>query len=142
MRTMTIGLCERASVIAAGCWRMNAVPADRAAEWLAAALDAGINFFDHADIYGGGSCEDIFGAAMAALGVPRDRVYLQSKCGIRPRMYDFSKEHILEAVEGSLRRLRTDYIDLYQLHWPARNQPLFGQLPFDPARERESTPIR
>jgi predicted oxidoreductase len=84
-----------------------------------AALDAGINFFDHADIYGRGRCEELFGHLWKEAGVSRDQVILQSKCGIRPGLgYDFRPSHILSSVEGSLRRLRTDYLDLLLLHRP------------------------
>ena len=68
------------------------------------------NFFDHADIYGHGECEALFGNVLAQEPGLRDRMVLQSKCGIRPGMYDFSKEHILRSVEGILQRLQTDHL--------------------------------
>jgi predicted oxidoreductase len=83
------------------------------------ALDLGANFFDHADIYGDGDCESIFAEAIHMDGSVREKILLQSKCGIRKGvMFDFSKEHILEAVDGSLKRLRTDYLDVLLLHRP------------------------
>jgi predicted oxidoreductase len=99
-----------------GCMRL---PADYAAARPAihAALEAGINCFDHADIYGGGRCETVFGQVWDD-GVAREDIVLQSKCGIRPGRYDFSYEHLTSAVEGSLQRLRTDYLDLLLLHRP------------------------
>lgn len=86
------------------------------AGFLRTAMDAGFSFFDHADIYGGGESERIFGTAMA--GVPRESYVLQSKCGIRKGFYDLSKEYILSSVDGSLKRLHTDYLDLLLLHRP------------------------
>jgi predicted oxidoreductase len=82
------------------------------------ALDEGINFFDHADIYGGGKCEEKFSAALNMNPSLREKMILQTKCGIRQGSYDFSKEHILEAVDGSLKRLRTEYVDVLLLHRP------------------------
>jgi predicted oxidoreductase len=92
-----------------------------------AALDQGITFFDHADIYGRGRCEEAFSGIWQERPGLRDKVVLQTKCGIRfeddpveglLRRYDFSKEHILRSVEGSLRRLKTDYVDIFLLHRP------------------------
>ncbi len=92
-----------------------------------AALDAGINFFDHADIYSMGKCEEAFAAIWEQRSSLRDQIILQTKCGIRfadtpnpgdPHRFDFSYEHIVHSVEGSLRRLNTDYIDIYLLHRP------------------------
>jgi predicted oxidoreductase len=92
-----------------------------------AALDAGINFFDHADMYGRGRCEEAFSEIWQERPGLRERIVLQTKCGIRfeddpvpggVRRYDFSREHILHSVEGSLRRLKTDYIDILLLHRP------------------------
>ena len=91
-----------------------------------AALDQGINFFDHADIYGRGRCEEAFSGIWQDRPGLRQRIYLQTKCGIRwkddpsgaPQRYDFSRAHILAAVEGSLRRLKTDYVDILLLHRP------------------------
>lgn len=119
MKTLSIangGL--KASEIALGCMRMADLADADAVKLVNAALEAGINFFDHADIYGGGRSEEVFARAFGQLGVARGRVYLQSKCGIREGMYDFSKEHIFEAVDGSLRRLKTDYLDCLLLHRP------------------------
>jgi predicted oxidoreductase len=83
------------------------------------ALDQGANFFDHADIYGNGDCEAIFADAVHMNGSVREKLILQSKCGIvRGRMFDFSKEHILASVDGSLKRLKTDYLDVLLLHRP------------------------
>ena len=82
------------------------------------ALDAGINFFDHADVYGGGKSEEKFAEALDMTPRLRDTMILQSKVGIRKGSFDFSKEHILEAVEGSLNRLRTDHLDVLLLHRP------------------------
>jgi len=85
-----------------------------------AARDAGINVFDHADIYGGErhACEARFGAAIQFSAAERDQVFIQSKAGIRPGFFDFSAEHILNAVDGSLKALGTDYLDLLLLHRP------------------------
>lgn len=95
-------------------------------KYLAACLAQGVNTFDHADIYGAGESERLFGAAWKTLGVPRDRITLISKCGnIQPRgtgdpldekFYDTSRQHILASVDGSLSRLQTDHLDLFLIH--------------------------
>ncbi len=92
-----------------------------------AALDGGVTFFDHADIYCAGKSESVFAQALVRLGVSREKLLLQSKVGIRfggdphpasPGRYDFSHEHIVRSIEGSLKRLDTDHLDLYLLHRP------------------------
>ena len=99
----------------------------RALAVLEAALDEGINFFDHADIYCRGKSEEVFSLIWQNRPVLRDNIILQSKCGIRfaddptaglPQRYDFSFEYIVSSVEGSLKRLKTDYLDLLLLHRP------------------------
>ncbi|MEE1237594.1 MAG: aldo/keto reductase, partial [Turicibacter sp.] len=70
-----------------------------------AALEQGINFFDHADIYGAGESEQIFGDYLKRNKGARDKMFIQTKCGIRKGEFDFSKQHILNAVDGSLKRL-------------------------------------
>jgi predicted oxidoreductase len=88
---------------------------------LRTALDAGINFFDHADIYCNGKSEEAFAGLWKDTPHLRQQIYLQTKCGIRfapPHRFDFSYEHIIASVEGSLKRLRTDYIDVLLLHRP------------------------
>jgi predicted oxidoreductase len=82
------------------------------------AIEGGINFFDHADIYGGGQSESRFAEALNMTPALRETLFIQSKCGIRKGMFDFSKAHILEAVDGSLKRLQTDYLDVLLLHRP------------------------
>ncbi|WP_023640068.1 aldo/keto reductase [Dickeya zeae] len=104
--------------IALGCMRLAGKTQQDAATVLQTALDAGIDFFDHADIYGGGRSEEMFAAAARQAGITRDQVLLQSKCGIRPGFFDFSKAHIIASVEGSLKRLNTDYLDTLLLHRP------------------------
>ena len=106
------------SRIALGCMRMEERTAGEIRKLLDTAMDAGINFFDHADIYGGGRSEELFAEAFKAAGFSRDKVILQSKCGIRNGMFDFSREHILGSVEGILKRLQTDYLDILLLHRP------------------------
>lgn len=85
-----------------------------------AAIEAGITFFDHADVYGGEPhrCEARFGEALGLSAADRDRIMIQSKVGIRDGFFDFSRDHILESVEGSLAALRTDYLDVLLLHRP------------------------
>ncbi len=113
MRTVKLGNLQ-VPMIAVGCMRINKLDKSEAEHFVQAALDLGTNFFDHADIYGGGVCEEIFADATV-----REKMFLQSKCGIRPGIaFDFSKKHILEAVDGSLKRLRTDYLDVLLLHRP------------------------
>lgn len=138
--------------LAYGCMRVSGVwerarftpeheAAGRAA--ILAAYEAGYTHFDHADIYGNGVCEEIFGRVLRDVRGMRDRVLVASKCGIRwqgdpgpsaPHRWDFSKEHIVRSCEESLRRLGTDRIDLYMLHrpdWLADPQEIaaaFGEL--------------
>jgi len=94
-----------------------------------------------------GRTEEIVGNWLA--GQSRQQVIVASKAAgpsrglnwIRGGELAFDLASLRAGVEASLRRLRTDYVDLYQLHWPARNQPMFGQWQYDPAKEHESTPI-
>ncbi|GLV12743.1 aldo/keto reductase [Alicyclobacillus hesperidum] len=119
MRTIKLGTSAlEVPVVAVGCMRIHSLSKLEAERFVQAALEEGANFFDHADIYGGGECESIFAEAVHMTDDVRESVILQSKCGIRKGMFDFSKEHILEAVDGSLRRLKTDYLDVLLLHRP------------------------
>ena len=100
---------------------------DRALSCIKAAIDGGVNFFDHADIYTRGKSEEAFSYSWSELGVRREDVVLQSKCGIRragdpdsqaPHRYDLSGDYIRRSVESSLRRLKCDRLDLLLLHRP------------------------
>lgn len=105
--------------IAVGCMRITSLDAAGAKAFVRTALDAGANFFDHADIYGDGVCEEIFADAIGMNPAVREKIILQTKCGIvRGKMFDFSKEHILASAEASLKRLRTEYLDVLLLHRP------------------------
>jgi len=114
-----------------GCMRIagdgSARARARGREALHAALEAGYNHFDHADIYGGGACEALFGEVLRERPGIRDRLIITSKCGIRlpdspepgdPKRYDFSFDYIVRSVEGSLQRLGVDRLDLLLLHRP------------------------
>lgn len=111
------------SVIAMGCWPIvgdaNWGSQDEADSMMTikAALDAGINFFDTAEMYGNGYSELLLGKALAE---HRDKVVIASKVS----SVNLSAEGIQKACERSLKRLNTDYIDLYQVHWPSRSIPL------------------
>lgn len=104
-----------ASVIL-GCMRMSG--AENPREIIEIAYENGIDFFDHADIYGGGECETIFGKALKETSIKREDIIIQTKCGIRKGMFDFSKEHIVTSVEQSLKRLGVEYVDALLLHRP------------------------
>lgn len=110
----------KVSTLALGLMRIADKSVEEAAKIIQSALDSGINFFDHADIYGKGQSEIIFSKAMKTLNVPRSSYVLQSKCGIRPDIstYDFSYSHIIEAVDDILTRLDTPYLDILLLHRP------------------------
>jgi predicted oxidoreductase len=107
-----------ASEISLGCMRISGLSNQEISTLINTALDEGINFFDHADIYGGGKSESRFAEALNMSPSVREKMLIQTKCGIRKGYFDFSKEHILEAVDGSLQRLRTEYIDVLLLHRP------------------------
>lgn len=106
------------SRIILGCLRISGMEPKEREKLIATALDSGINYFDHADIYGGGLSEEVFAHTFENLSLRREDVILQSKCGIREGMYDFSREYIQESVEKILTRLKTDYLDVLLLHRP------------------------
>jgi Predicted oxidoreductase len=119
MKTIKLGTSAlEVPVIAVGCMRINRLDKTEAERFIRAALEEGANFFDHADIYGGGACEELFADAIGMNDDVRETIILQSKCGIRQGMYDFSKQHILSSVDGILKRLKTDYLDVLLLHRP------------------------
>jgi predicted oxidoreductase len=136
MRTMKLGASGLdVTRISYGCmsiggsWEQSALDegvARAACATLDAAVEAGINFFDHADIYARGKSEQAFGRWLRGRPGLRERIVVQSKCGIRfgddpagaPFRYDFSREHILSSVDGSLRRLGIEYLDVLLLHRP------------------------
>ncbi len=103
--------------VAVGCMRIAEMEPRQLEAFIATAMENGANFFDHADVYGGGVCETVFGKAMA--GYDRAKLLIQTKCGIvAGKMYDFSYDYIVSSVEGSLKRLNTDYVDVLVLHRP------------------------
>jgi predicted oxidoreductase len=106
------------SEIIHGCMRIAKLSQKEAELLLNTALDCGINFFDHADIYGAGRSEEVFAKAFHMNPLVREKIYIQTKCGIRKGYFDFSKEHILNSVDESLKRLKTDYVDTLLLHRP------------------------
>jgi len=119
MRTLKLGTSTlEVPVVAVGCFRIHSLDKNEAERFVHTALENGANFFDHADFYGGGTCEEIFADAIRMNDDIRESIILQSKCGIRKGMYDFSKEHILSSVDGILKRLKTDYLDILLLHRP------------------------
>jgi len=106
------------SNISLGCMRMYKLSLKEAEDVVRTALELGITFFDHADIYGEGRSEEIFAEAVGMNPSVREKIFIQTKTGIRKGYYDFSKEHILQSVDRSLKRLKTDYIDVLLLHRP------------------------
>ena len=118
MKQVNLGPNEiGAPAVVLGCMRIT--EAQDPVAVIETAMENGINFFDHADIYGGGTCEEIFAKAFKETQYKREDIFLQSKCGIVPGvMYDFSKEHIIKSVEDSLQRLNVDYLDSLLLHRP------------------------
>lgn len=119
MKTMKLGATSlKVPVVAVGCMRINSLNPAEAERFVQTALEEGANFFDHADIYGAGACEEIFADAIHMNPGIRENIILQSKCGIRQGSFDFSKEHILNSVDGILQRLRTEYLDVLLLHRP------------------------
>lgn len=119
MKQMKLGgVGPSVSELALGCMRLCSLDAKAAESLLRTAMERGVNFFDHADIYGKGGSESLFASALGMAPSLRSQIVIQTKCAIHDGMYDFSKEHILKSVEGSLRRLQTDYIDILLLHRP------------------------
>jgi predicted oxidoreductase len=110
-----------------GKWNKDAITSEhrkQAHQCIDNALEGGINFFDHADIYTLGKAEQVFGNVLSERPELREKIYIQSKCGIRfadqqgPKRYDLSAKWIEQSVEGSLKRLNTDYLDVLMLHRP------------------------
>lgn len=119
MKKVKIGQSNiEASQIALGCMRLKKLETQKEVDSLIhTAIESGIDFFDHADIYGQGKCEELFGSVVSTS--LREKIIIQSKCGIVPgKAYNHSKEYILESVDNILKRLQTDYLDLFLLHRP------------------------
>lgn len=121
---------QRVSAVALSIMRMVRLDTDQAANILNTVHDQGVNFIDGADIYGNGQSESTFGAAFKKSGLKRDDFFIQSKGGIVldpqkssgelvfGQRYDFSKQHLIEAVDGILQRMQIDYLDSFLLHRP------------------------
>ena len=112
---------KEVSEVVLGLMRISEMTVDQVEDLIEFALAVGINAFDIADCYGHGKCEQILGEVLKRRPNLREKMWIQSKCGIRMEeftYFDFSKEHILEAVDGILERLNVDYIDSLLLHRP------------------------
>jgi predicted oxidoreductase len=113
------GTTIHASNVVLGLMRIGGMSDEGIRALVGTARDVGINFFDHADVYGGDhGCERRFGDAVQFSSSEREQVYIQSKVGIAKGYFDFSKEHILESADESLKALRTSYLDVLLLHRP------------------------
>ena len=118
MKNIKIGDMFQASAISLGCMRMGGLDEIRVDAIMDTALECGVNFFDHADIYGKGNAEKVFGEYLKRHKDVRDNIMIQTKCAIHDGQFDFSKEHILKSVDSSLARLGVDCIDVLLLHRP------------------------
>lgn len=118
MKTIKIGGKIQTSAVSLGCMRMARLDEKRVDAIMDTALENGIDHFDHADIYGGGKSEKLFGDYLKRHNGVREKIFIQTKCAIHDGQYDFSKEHIISSVEGSLSRLGLDYVDALLLHRP------------------------
>lgn len=111
-----------ASRIVMGCMRIADRSLQEVEKLIFEAVSTGVNMFDHADIYGKGDSERVFGVAVKDLGLERKNYIIQTKCGIRKsekgKWFDFSEAHIVASAENSLKRLNTEYIDVFLLHRP------------------------
>ena len=113
----TTGLQVPAIVV--GCMRLNNLDVTDAAKYIENAIMQDVNFFDHADIYGKGECEELFGKSLKMIDFKREDIFVQSKCGIVPGIkFDLSKEYIVNSVDGILKRLDMEYLDALLLHRP------------------------
>ena len=126
---------QNASAIILGCMRMPALSVNDAEKMIQTAMSLGVNFFDNATCYTAGEAETRFGDAFAQSGIPREDVIIQSKCGLNFECseFDWTKRNILSSVDDSLRRMRTDYLDVLLLHRP--------DLIFDPEEVAEAFDI-
>jgi aryl-alcohol dehydrogenase (NADP+) len=101
-------------------WREWVLEEEESRPFLKRAIEAGINFFDTADMYSVGVSEEVLGRGLKELSVPRDRVVIATKVfnpmGDDPNQRGLARKHIRHAIDDSLRRLQTDYVDLYQIH--------------------------
>ena len=104
--------------IGLGCMRIGDMSVSELEKWVEGALELGLDFFDHADIYAGGRSEEKFGLLLRQKPNLRDQMIIQTKCGIKSNGYDLSKEHIIKSTEDSLRRLNTEFVEVLMLHRP------------------------
>ncbi len=105
--------------IAVGCMRLNSLDQTEADRFVCEAVEQEAVFFDHADIYGNGSCEEIFGEVLSVHPGLREQIVLQSKAGIIPgKCYNNSAEYLIQSVDGILKRLQTEYLDIFLIHRP------------------------
>jgi aryl-alcohol dehydrogenase-like predicted oxidoreductase len=158
MQTLLLGRSElRVTPVCLGTMTFGEQVGEAAAHAiLDRAVERGVNFIDTAEMYAVparretcGATERILGSWFAARPGVREKVVLATKVAgpsrgmpwIRDGAADLKPEHIAAACDASLARLRTDVIDLYQIHWPNRNAPMFGALYFDPSKDRASTSI-
>ena len=122
MRYITLGQDDKElSEIVLGMMRIKDKSVREVEELVETALSVGINAFDLADIYGRGRCEELLGLVLKNRPDLREKMWIQSKCGIRIEeftYFDFSKEYILQSVDGILERLQVDYLDSLLLHRP------------------------
>lgn len=108
-----------APAIITGCMRLADFDKQQMNHFIHASMDLGVNIFDHADIYGDGRSEEIFGKAMKGdASLHREDMLIQSKCGIKKGYYDLSRNNILDSVDNILKRLQTEYLDFFLLHRP------------------------
>ncbi len=106
------------SNIALGCMGLGKLSVSEAEKVIHNALELGVDFYDHADIYQDGKSEEVFANAIQMNSSIRESIVIQTKTGIRKGYFDFSKQHILNSVDNSLKRIKTDYIDVLLLHRP------------------------
>ncbi|RYL92421.1 aldo/keto reductase family oxidoreductase [Sporolactobacillus sp. THM19-2] len=113
---------KQGSAVVQGCMRIADMSDEAVERLIRTDLENGVTFFDHADCYNNGACEAKFGKVLAAHPDLRDKITLQTKCGIvhgpEYTIYNFSKDHLLETVNASLKRLQTDHLDYLLLHRP------------------------